>query len=205
MTWIVYKLTDPEGRAYIGISGRTLAVRFKQHCKEAWAGSNLAIHCGIRKYGSDGFKTEILTECVNQIEAKVCERALISAHGTYIRSGRGYNLTIGGDGAEGWRPSDETRAIWRAQRAGRTLSPEWRAALSESRKGRKLRVPRSEEWRAKQSAGKKGRMMSAEWRAKIGAAGLGRKQTKETIEKRMATRLKNKMLKAQATENGHGA
>jgi len=60
----------------------------------------------------------------------------------------------------------------------------------ESRRKRagKLRgVPRSEECRAKISASNKGRTISVEARAKMAIAKLGKKQSKETVEKRIAT------------------
>lgn len=66
----------------------------------------MALYDAIRKYGSDGFKVETLVvadfEYLKTLECKV-----IAKFGT--RAPNGYNLTAGGDGALGVKPTDAAR------------------------------------------------------------------------------------------------
>jgi len=76
---------------------------------------------------------------------------------------------------------------------GKHHSPETRAMMSVSRKGRKLSCPRSLEFRAKISAASKGRRHTFEARAKMSAAHKGIVHSREAIEK-VAAALRGKPL-----------
>lgn len=69
------------------------------------------------------------------------------------------NVTDGGDGVHGWRPSESTRAVWRAQRKGKLLGNKHR-----------LGDKHSEETRKKMSIAGKGRTWTPEHRANHAAA-----------------------------------
>lgn len=205
MSYFVYKLTAPNGHGYIGITGKSVMSRWNWHIRDAKGGAKFALHCAMRKYGHETFSVETLCECVDAREAKVCERALIAAHGTFHLSGRDYNLTIGGDGNHGWKMSDETKKKIGEKSKGRIPSAESRAKMSAAGKGRK--IVRTPEHAAKIGAKLKGRVMSAEWRAKIGAAGVGRKMSEETKQKLREARKNYKaspesIAKMRATKTG---
>ena len=186
MTWKIYKITSPSGKAYIGLTKNSMKCRWGAHCRDAASGSDFVFHRAIRKHGAGNFKIEILTECVDAREAKACERALISAHATFYKSGLGYNLTNGGDGNWGWQPSEQTKARIGAKSKERCAAdPSYVQKMIAGRKPGYKPRPRTPEWQAKISAKLKGRIMSPEWIEKIRLAGVGRKQSPETIEKRM--------------------
>lgn len=181
--FIVYKLTAPNGRAYVGVTKRSMDVRWLNHVRDASAGSLLPLHGAIRKYGAESFRREILTECVDAQELRVAERALIAAHGTYIRTGGGYNCTMGGDGNWGWKPNKSARAKWREQRKGQLKNnPAWLAKMIASRKNGPG-PPRSEAHRKNLGAAHKGKTISPQHRASISAFMSMRKWTPEQREK----------------------
>lgn len=122
------------------------------------------------------------------------------------------NLTAGGDGTS--NPSDETRALMRAAKLGRTLTDEHKAKIGEKsrliladpemrkRLGSAIKAGLSTpEAKANRSAAMKARVLTEEHKAKIAAAhtgkklspehaaksrlaSVGRKQTPEEIERR---------------------
>lgn len=187
MTYIVYKITGPEGKAYIGITKRTLRARWLSHIEEATKKETTwAFHYAIRKYGAESFLLEVLTECVDSREAKACERALIASHGTFVRTGNGYNMTLGGDGNWGWSPTKETRRKMGEKKSAYLRShPELLKKMGAGRRG-KARPRASEEHRRKIGDAHRGKKLSAETKAKISAAGMGRKWTAEQREKHAA-------------------
>jgi len=71
-----------------------------------------------------------LVEGFTDEQAKQIERDLILLIGREANGGPLVNLTDGGDGASGYKPTPETLAKHSANRKGRTLSPEWCAAIS---------------------------------------------------------------------------
>lgn len=99
--WSIYKITAEDGRGYVGLTRQKPRKRWHGHMHAARSGEESALYNAIRKYGPQYFKLETLTECYSEKEAKTCERALIAEHGTYVRTGRGFNVTYGGDGSYG--------------------------------------------------------------------------------------------------------
>ena len=59
---IIYCLTSPSGKKYIGQTTRDFDKRFEEHCKRKEC---RILHNAIQKYGQDNFKKEILLECNN--------------------------------------------------------------------------------------------------------------------------------------------
>jgi len=90
---IVYKLTSPSGKAYVGISKHSLDFRLKLHMKKE--SCCLAIKAALKKYGEDAFKKEVLHENVPIGELGKLEVMEIVKQGTYAPGG--YNLTEGGE------------------------------------------------------------------------------------------------------------
>jgi group I intron endonuclease len=176
---LVYKLTSPSGKVYVGMTSRSIELRFDRHRYAAAWGSDKAIHNAIRKYGADSFTVEVVQDGLTTQEALDLEIVTIDALGSVFPVG--YNLTRGGDGC---RATPETAAKISAARMGHEVSEATRAKISASNKGRKL----SEETRARQSAGQTGRKhapRSPEHRAKQAEA--GRNRSPEYKAKRAAT------------------
>ena len=96
---IVYKLTSPSGKSYIGISKYTIERRILWHKSESsrcWA-----IKAALKKYGFAAFKKEVLHSNIPLESLPTLEMHEIAAHGTMAPNG--YNLTRGGE----YNPMDE--------------------------------------------------------------------------------------------------
>jgi hypothetical protein len=112
-----------------------------------------------RKVGKELPKIK-LRENLSEADALALERTIIAAIGREVKDGPLVNLTDGGDGESGYVFSPEARARMSATRRGRKLTAEHRAKIGAAGKGRKY-GPRTDEYRAKISASKKGRVTPA--------------------------------------------
>lgn len=90
---IIYKLTSPSNKSYIGQTIQELNERLNQHKSVAKNNCRL-LHNAIMKYGFEQFRVEILKECEPE-ELNDYEKHFIGLHDTL--SPNGYNLTSGGD------------------------------------------------------------------------------------------------------------
>lgn len=91
---LIYMLTSPSGKSYIGQTKRSFAIRWNQHKREAETGNNTPLYKAIRKYGADSFQHTILIETDND-KLNELEQYYIKQYDTY---NNGYNCTIGGEG-----------------------------------------------------------------------------------------------------------
>lgn len=98
----VYKVTAPNGRAYVGETVRPMAVRWRAHCNGASYCLNLKR--AIEKYGRENMTVEVLEEGVPFAMLRERETHYIEALGTLAPNG--YNLRVGG--GEKHRFSEET-------------------------------------------------------------------------------------------------
>lgn len=90
------------GKRYIGITSAGLGKRVGRHFKTARLHKRgSAIGAAIRKYGQRNIKFSVLVVCPNWEYAKEMEIAAISA----IKPE--YNITKGGEGASGYRHSED--------------------------------------------------------------------------------------------------
>ena len=98
MLHIVY-CHEINGKKYVGVTGKGLLVRLRQHIQLANAGSETFFHRAIRKYGVANIVSTVLFESVSREEALEKEKDYI----LMFRSNdqlHGYNLTSGGDGGD---------------------------------------------------------------------------------------------------------
>lgn len=104
---IVYTATNTtNGHRYIGITRLTLDQRRKAHFKEAKFGRqkhSSYFYNAIRFFGEEAFSFEVVKNCGSYKEAGLEEIRLIA------ETKPEYNLSPGGDGLIGYRPSAETR------------------------------------------------------------------------------------------------
>lgn len=141
-----------------------------------------AIHKNIAaKHGKDNIKIEVVEFPTHDdvLAAEIAAIAQFRAEGYFLA-----NLTDGGEGMLGFKPSDETRRIWSEQRKGRKASAETRAKLSAIHKGNKHNLGRKLSERECELLSKrfKGIPKSESHRAKIAAAHLGKKGMSPTEE-----------------------
>jgi hypothetical protein len=112
---VLYKLTSPSGKSYIGITSKTLEQRWAKHVEHAFGKRDAgALYGALRKYGVETFKREQLGECDDWERLCQMEKDAIASHGTL--SPNGYNLTIGGEGIIGPKTEQGRANIARAQR-----------------------------------------------------------------------------------------
>lgn len=156
--WIIYVYTFPNGKRYVGKSKRSIVSRqgaaFNRYanCTALWH--------AIQKYGVENIEQEIIIEdYMTDEDASRLEQEFIELYRTncnrYTNPKYGYNLTDGGDGLNGWHPSEERLQVLREQmyrfheqRRGTHHSEEARKKMREAKLGVK-RGPMSEETKRK--------------------------------------------------------
>lgn len=138
---IIYALTSPTGRIYIGQTVVDLPTRWSQHVYCAKSGHRSKLYTSMQKYAPELWTREVVARCSGQEQLDATEVMFIKAFGDL-------NLKSGG-------------------RAGKH-SPETRAKISAAHMGKKQGPP-SAETRAKQSATMMGRKNSPAHCAAISA------------------------------------
>lgn len=131
MSYLIYRATcEVSGGCYIGITGRQLDVRRREHHRTRTGTQRncVALHAAIVKHGAESFTWEVLLDGLEQDEAEHLERFLIST--TRPR----YNIASGGLrglGFAGSRRSPETIERMRAAARLRGVPASTRAILRE--------------------------------------------------------------------------
>lgn len=148
-------------KRYVGVTSRSVSKRWVEHVHGSRRhAQRSAFLDAIAKYGPNNFTIE--TVCCARSWADICavELLLIAQHGTLAPNG--YNLTLGGDGRFGYRPSPESVEQSAAKHRGKPCHPNTRAAAVRTHTGR---------------------VNSAEHRARISAARTGKPRTEATKAK----------------------
>lgn len=151
------------GKGYVGKTCCTVRRRWQGHVQRSGK-QNLAVAHAIAKHGEDAWLHSVLQECDTNEQACEAERAWIAELGTMAPDG--YNLTSGGEGAPGWKATDETRR-----------------KMSEKKRG----VPKTEEHKRKISESNRGKKHGPEWAEKCAQAHRGKKLTPAQLEEKRAT------------------
>jgi hypothetical protein len=194
--FIAYKITHTaSGRSYIGITQRELHVRWAAHCRQGKG----RIGPAIKKYGRDEFVVEHVASATGLIDLLALERQLIAQDNTIVPNG--FNLCGGGEGV--LNPSAITRERMSqsaSKRTGRVMTPETRAKIAASLRGKEHTADR----RANHVAARKRSpaVVSDETREKLSAIRRGRKmppRSPETIEK-IASAHRGKKMKPRSAE-----
>ena len=93
--YLVYKLTSPENKIYIGYTGEPLEVRIRKGYHVGTESSNVAITVAMRKFGKKNFKKEVLRDHLTQEEAWELEDYYIRYYDS-MNPEKGYNCMTGG-------------------------------------------------------------------------------------------------------------
>lgn len=88
---ILYCLTSPTGKMYIGQTKRKFSQRLREHSKMSTGCK--ALNSAIQKYGFNTFKSEILLE-INDTLLDIFEKKIIDSYSTMCPNG--YNIRTGG-------------------------------------------------------------------------------------------------------------
>ncbi len=131
---ILYEaINSTNGKRYIGITQRGMKVRRQRHIWTAHSGYGSVFGAAIRKYGADSFEFKVLAICPDFEYAKLIEIAAIQKFSPE------YNVTSGGDGALGFKHSEEHKA-WMSERhkgkkffLGKTLTEEHKDRIRQAR------------------------------------------------------------------------
>lgn len=197
-TFYTYILRDPRCLTPFYV-GKGTGWRMVRHVRGQ--AHSQAVKNKIAKLAREG--TEVLCERIDALDeqhAFFLEQCLIELFGRRdLGSGTLLNLTDGGEGMSGWRPTEATRAklvenrnrpemkeIMRSAHLGAKRSPETRAKIAAKAIGRKI----SDETRAKLSESRRGKkrtdpeyLAKLSERAKASHAAKPRKHSEETKQK----------------------
>lgn len=169
---LIYCLTFPNGKKYIGQTTQQLKARLQQHSKQKYC---IAVHNAIRKYKE--YECEVLLE-IDNASLDYYEEKLIKEHHTLVPNG--YNIRLGGR-KSGF--SQETIKKMSESHKGKHVSEAARQAISRALTGRIL----SKETRQKISISKQNSVLSEESKRK-----MSRKGMKHTDESKTKVSLFNK-------------
>lgn len=178
MSGIVYKATNKiNEKKYIGITSKTLNERKNEHIKMSKTSKPKYIfHKAIKKYGKDNFDFEIIDAFESTEESSEKEKHYINQYDTFYRNGKGYNMTLGGEGTIGHMLSEESIIKIKNARSKQIFSEETRKLWSEHRKGRKL----NHGWKISKTAKETGsHKKSDKTKEKLRLANLGKKMTEK--------------------------
>ena len=100
---VIYKITFPNGKMYIGLTTQKFRNRMNGHKRDALRKVNKPLYSAMNKCGFDNLKWEIIDTAKNKEELVEKEIFWIKRWNTYINSenSMGYNLTLGGEGTFG--------------------------------------------------------------------------------------------------------
>lgn len=129
--YFVYRHTFPNGKVYIGITG-------KKRPEDRWHGgrgykNNRRLFNAIQKYGWDNIVHEVVAAGLSREEAEREEIRLIAEFKSASPE-HGYNLAAGGKSNSGFRHREETKKRISASLCGSEFSKERREHLSEAQK-----------------------------------------------------------------------
>lgn len=134
---ILYKVTNlVNNKVYIGKTCLPkLNYRKVKHEHSVLCGSNVYFHNALRKYGFDNFKWEVLGHYDSNEDLINAEIGYIVYCQKYLKLLL-YNLTIGGEGFNGYKHTDKTKELFRQQHLGKKFSQSHKDKISKSNIGK---------------------------------------------------------------------
>jgi group I intron endonuclease len=199
--FLIYKLTSPSGKSYIGRT-YNLTKRLGEHSRKS--SPCILLRNAIQKYGLENFKIEILLENLHLDEANILEAKLISEHNSLHPSG--YNIQLGGtfhNQTPELREKISKTSLGRVSpNKGKLLSEETKHKMSIAKKGKRpnnagkicknrgiplsedrkkqlsesMRTKMTDEKRTNNSNAQKGKILSDHHKEKISSSLLGIKR-----------------------------
>ncbi len=181
-------------KQYVGITRQPLLKRWKNHCDKARTNPTSLFHHSIAKHGPDNFILWTLCEGASREEIGHIEQQAIAEHSTYYATGKGYNLTLGGEGASGRILSAEARQRISQKKTGRKHTELTKQRIKEALRTAPKHghhVPHTEEAKQRMSAAHTGKRLSDETRRKMSLTRTGKPRTEETKRKISETMRRN--------------
>lgn len=121
---IIYRvINEINGKIYIGRTIQGLYKRKWSHESKARKnGNNMVFVRALRKYGTENFIWDTIEQCYSKEELNEMEFHYIKQYDSFGR--KGYNVTLGGEGSEGYKHTKEVCEGIRRQKTGVKLSAE---------------------------------------------------------------------------------
>ena len=176
--YFVYKHTFPNNKVYIGITQQQPEKRWKNGF--GYDSHQKLMKKAIKKYGWENIKHEILFKKLTKKEACEKEIELIALYDSTNKQ-KGYNISKGGEGTIGVKPTMESKEKNRIAHLDKKASLETRRKISESNKG-KHNKKISEEQKKKISETTKNAMKNPELRKKLSELAKKRKNNTKKIK-----------------------
>ncbi|MEE1071657.1 MAG: GIY-YIG nuclease family protein [Cellulosilyticum sp.] len=126
----IYKITNTvDNRSYIGQS-KDIKLRFRKHRYRLNKGihHNCFLQRAWDKYGESFFTFEVVEECLEE-ELDLKETYYISMYDSF---NNGFNMSVGGEGALGYRHSEEMKKSMHLRNTGKN-NPNSRKVICEDR------------------------------------------------------------------------
>ena len=130
---VVYKVTFPHGKIYIGITSYNLNYRKREHFYKVRRGSKNTFQCALRKY----WKHNVWEVIYTSSDYEELKRKEVEFVALFKSSDKrfGYNRTAGGDGTAGIKITDEHREKLRISHIGYKMPQSQKDAISNGNKG----------------------------------------------------------------------
>jgi group I intron endonuclease len=130
----VYLIRNTQnGMCYVGKAEKPFR-RWSQHVKNALMGYGFRFHAAIREHGLTAFTFCVLSQHPTEEEAFIAEVNAINLFSSF--GSRGYNDTMGGEGALGFKHSEETRRKLSESHKGKVMSVAIRNKIAKSNTGK---------------------------------------------------------------------
>jgi len=106
----IYKIVFPHGKHYIGQTSRSLKQRQIEHIRSAKSGNPLPLYNSLRKYEMvDTFELIEIDTADTPEELDQKEIRHILEYNSFDKNGHGYNMTLGGEGTNGYVYTEEDK------------------------------------------------------------------------------------------------
>ena len=176
--YFVYKHTFPNNKVYIGITQQEPEKRWKNGL--GYDAHQKIMKRAIQKYDWENIKHEILYKNLSKNEAWNKEIELIALYDSTNKQ-KGYNVSQGGEGTIGVKPTEESKLKNRIAHLGRKASLETKKKISNSNLGKHSKK-RNDEQKRKISEATRKAMQNSELKIKLSELAKKRKNnTKKVI------------------------
>ena len=132
----IYNIPFPNGKNYIGLTTQTLKERRREHKNCAMnANETRVLYHALRKFEMIDTFELIEIDTAETIE-ELCEKEIeyIKKYDSYHKNNRGYNMTFGGEGINGYVFTEEVRQKMSKAQKKHFENPEARQKNSEAKK-----------------------------------------------------------------------
>ena len=131
----IYKIQFPNGKYYIGLNTTSLEQRKKEHKHAAKSGDTRCLYNALRKHDMVDIFELIEIDTADTLE-ELCQKEIgyIKEYNSYYMDMNGYNMTRGGEGTNGYVPTEDERKLMSEKIKKYNENPEARQKNSEAQK-----------------------------------------------------------------------